>query len=57
MDDARTKVAIGYMEAVAENLMKLDCPPGEHHLAIRPRCQASMQLAKARRKLDVLSSP
>jgi hypothetical protein len=55
VNNPRTQVAIGYMEAVAENLMKLDCPPGEHHPAICPRCQASIQLAKALRKLDELS--
>ena len=41
-----------YMEAVAENLMKLQCPDGQHHPAICPRCQASMQLAKALTALD-----
>lgn len=56
MNNPRTQVAIGYMQAAAENLMKLDCPPGEHHPAICPRCQASIQLAKALRKLDELSS-
>jgi hypothetical protein len=56
VNNPRAKVAIGYMEAVAENLMKLDCPPGEHHPAICPRCQASIQLAKALLKLDELSS-
>jgi hypothetical protein len=55
VNNPRTQVAIGYMEAVAENLMKLDCPPGEHHPAICPRCQASIQLARALRKLDELS--
>ena len=55
MNNPSTTVAIGYMQAVAENLMKLDCPPGEHHPAICPRCQASKQLAKALRKLDELS--
>jgi hypothetical protein len=37
MNSPRTKVAIGYMEAAAENIMKLECPPGEHHPAICPR--------------------
>jgi hypothetical protein len=55
VNNPRTQVAIGYMQAVAESLMKLDCPPGEHHPAICPRCQASIQLAKALRKLDELS--
>jgi hypothetical protein len=52
MDHPRARVAINYMEAVAENLMKLECPPGQHHPAICPRCQASMQLAKALNALD-----
>jgi hypothetical protein len=52
MDHPRARVAINYMEAVAENLMKLECPPGQHHPAICPRCQASMQLAKALTALD-----
>jgi len=58
MDHSRTAVAIGYMEAVAENLMKLECP-GEaiaHHPAICPRCQASMQLAKALNTLDQVAT-
>jgi hypothetical protein len=41
------RVAINYLEALAENLMKLDCPMEPHHPAICPRCQASMQLAMA----------
>jgi hypothetical protein len=56
MKDPRAHVAVGYMHAAAENLMKLDCPAGEHHPAICPRCQASMQLAKALGKLDELAS-
>jgi hypothetical protein len=52
MHNPRARVAINYMEAVAENLMKLDCPEGQHHPAICPRCQASMQLAKALTALD-----
>jgi hypothetical protein len=56
MKEPRAHVAVGYMHAAAENLMKLDCPPGEHHPAICPRCQASMQLAKALGKLDELAS-
>jgi hypothetical protein len=52
MNSPRTNVAIGYMQAVAENIMKLECPPGQHHTALCPRCQASMQLAKALHKLD-----
>jgi hypothetical protein len=43
------------MQAAAENIMKLDCPPGRHHPAICPRCQASIELAKALHKLDELS--
>lgn len=55
MDFPRARLAINYMEAVAENLMKLECPPGEHHPAVCPRCQASMQLAKALTALDDVS--
>lgn len=52
MDHPRARLATHYMEAVAENLMRLECPEGQHHPAICPRCQASMQLAKALNALD-----